>query len=40
VVQGLNYRLRLKLTSGISVQAVVHRPLRGEMSLGKFEVLD
>jgi hypothetical protein len=40
VVQGLNYRLRLKLTSGSSVQALVHRPLRGAMSLAKIDIVD
>jgi len=40
VVQGLNYRLRLRLTDGIRVQAQVHRPLRGAMRLSTIDIIE
>jgi hypothetical protein len=40
VVQGMNYRLRLKLTNGSSVQALVHRPLRGPMRLLNIDIVE
>jgi hypothetical protein len=39
IVQGTNYRLDLTMSDGRRWRAVVHRPLRGEMRMGRPEAL-
>jgi hypothetical protein len=39
LVQGMNYRLELTMSDGRRWRVAVHRPLRGEMQLGRPEAL-